>query len=203
MYKVFINGKTVTVRARNVRGKPCDHTVDFSGTESVRDLMRYCADDDRTGTVCLSCDDPDAAWETLRGAFTLIRAAGGLVFNDRNHLLMIFRHGKWDLPKGKLDEGESAEAAAVREVCEETGVCSLRIVSPPVLTRHCYRLGKRNLLKETSWFEMACDRFDGFTVQTAEGITQAGWFGKEEALKQAEGSYPLVRELVGGLKFKV
>ena len=49
-------------------------------------------------------------------------AAGGLVTNDKNELLTMFRRGKWDLPKGKLDEEETIEACALREVREETGI---------------------------------------------------------------------------------
>src|SRR5215469_11706824 len=73
----------------------------------------------------------------LKEIMKKIIAAGGLVFNDKNELLMIFRRGKWDLPKGKLDEGESIEACAVREVQEETGL-NVELQSFIGLTYHEY-----------------------------------------------------------------
>ena len=57
----------------------------------------------------------------------IIEAAGGLVFNEKNELLMIFRRGFWDLPKGKVDEGETLEQCAVREVQEETGLQNIML----------------------------------------------------------------------------
>ena len=54
--------------------------------------------------------------------FTLVQAGGGLVRNEKKEILIIFRRGKWDLPKGKLDKGEKLEDCAVREVEEETGL---------------------------------------------------------------------------------
>ena len=70
--------------------------------------------------------------------FTIIQAAGGLVLNEKNKLLMIFRRGKWDLPKGKLDKGETLEDCAVREVEEETGLQSIKLISPLIITYQTY-----------------------------------------------------------------
>ena len=67
-----------------------------------------------------------------------IIAAGGLVLNEKNELLMIFRRNKWDLPKGKLDEGESIEACALREVKEETGLQKLKLEKFIDITFHDY-----------------------------------------------------------------
>jgi hypothetical protein len=60
----------------------------------------------------------------LNGAYTIIQAGGGLVYNDAGDIMMIFRRGKWDLPKGKLDKGETIDECALREVGEETGITS-------------------------------------------------------------------------------
>ena len=69
---------------------------------------------------------------------TIIVAAGGLVWNEKNELLMIFRQGKWDLPKGKLDDGETIEECAVREVVEETGLKEVKLGGFIGITQHEY-----------------------------------------------------------------
>src|ERR1700704_2258892 len=68
--------------------------------------------------------------------FTLVQAAGGLVINEKNEILMIFRRGSWDLPKGKLDNGEKLEECAIREVKEETGLNNVLPISPLMITYH-------------------------------------------------------------------
>ena len=62
--------------------------------------------------------------------FKPIDAAGGLVENNHNEILMIFRKGKWDLPKGKVELKEKIISAAKREVEEETGINNLTVESP-------------------------------------------------------------------------
>ena len=53
----------------------------------------------------------------------LVRAAGGVVVRDGRVLLVHRpRYGDWTLPKGKLEDGEAWEDAALREVEEETGL---------------------------------------------------------------------------------
>ena len=71
--------------------------------------------------------------------------AGGLVINNNSKVLFIYRKNKWDLPKGKLDDGENLEEAAIREVVEETGLDSnkLSIIKPLLST------GYRSFVKGT------------------------------------------------------
>ena len=86
--------------------------------------------------------------------FTLVIAAGGLVQNEKKEILLIFRQGKWDLPKGKLDKGEKLEDCAVREVEEETGLQKVRLLSPLTITYHTYQEGARFICKESHWYNM-------------------------------------------------
>src|SRR4051812_48020306 len=72
--------------------------------------------------------DLEALKKAIWKKFTIIRAAGGLVVNDGGEMLFIFRRGKWDLPKGKLEEGEDLEECAVREVEEETGLKNVKLL---------------------------------------------------------------------------
>ena len=48
--------------------------------------------------------------------FNIIKAGGGVVNNNKNQILFIYRLKRWDLPKGKLDKGETIRECAEREV---------------------------------------------------------------------------------------
>ena len=64
--------------------------------------------------------------------------AGGVVTDEEGRVLWIQRNDKWDLPKGKLEAGESLEEAAIREVEEETGISALTITGEAYTTFHTY-----------------------------------------------------------------
>ena len=58
----------------------------------------------------------------FQATFKVIEAAGGMVQNEPNEILFIFRHDKWDLPKGKIEEEKAKKWLALREVKEECGI---------------------------------------------------------------------------------
>ena len=69
------------------------------------------------------------------------RSAGGVVTNDEGKVLVVSQHGtSWSLPKGHLDPGESALAAARREIYEESGIRDLELVRE-LGTYERYRIG--------------------------------------------------------------
>ncbi len=127
----------------------------------------------------------------------LVVAGGGIVWNEKNELLMIYRRGKWDLPKGKIELREKIIEGAVREVEEETGVKINTVKNEPLLTYHAYRLKGTNCLKETSWFEMkALSGQHQLTAQTEEDIEEVRWVGKNDLKKYFEDCYPLIKDLI-------
>ena len=86
-----------------------------------------------------------AEWDAFRADYKFVLAAGGAVTDEHGRLLVIRRLGKWDLPKGKVDEGEAIDAAAMREVHEECGLNELHIVRAMTSTWHTYeRKGKQH-----------------------------------------------------------
>lgn len=127
-----------------------------------------------------------------------IVAGGGLVLNETGDLLMIFRRGKWDLPKGKLDEGETIEECALREVAEETGVLQMLMGELIGITFHEYfdkYLGEE-VIKETHWFAMKAKGQQDLVPQTEEDITDIKWVNSEELSGCLENSYPTIIEIV-------
>ncbi len=126
----------------------------------------------------------------------LIKAGGGLVSNEQNKYLFIFRKGKWDLPKGKLDDGETFRKAAVREVEEECGIkidrCGLRISK----TYHIYEMDGVPVIKETGWYRMRADHQKQLIPQLEEDITEARWIAPKDFLVVKQNTYPLILDLI-------
>ena len=132
----------------------------------------------------------------------VIIAAGGLVTNQQNELLMIFRRGKWDLPKGKLDNGESIEACAVREVEEETGIRNIQLGAMIGITYHDYfdPWTKEDVCKESHWYAMRIFDDQKLIPQTEEDITEIKWVNETELKKCLENSYPSIIEIIAKWK---
>ena len=110
----------------------------------------------------------------------IIQAGGGLVENEKGEVLFMYRRGKWDLPKGKLDPGESLEDCAIREVKEETGIRKLELQRFLMVTEHNYQERGSRFLKETHWWLMKADSNQPLIPQAEEEITELKWIGKSE-----------------------
>ena len=125
--------------------------------------------------------------------YQYIRAAGGIVRNAEGKILMIFRRGVWDFPKGKVENGESAEEAALREVLEETGI-EARITNPtPISVFHTYDTYGPKMLKETLWHEMEAVA-GSVKPQTEEQIDQAVWVDRAQVSERLKNSYTSLKE---------
>ena len=129
----------------------------------------------------------------------VIVAGGGLLLNENNELLMIFRRGFWDLPKGKLDAGETMEACALREVEEETGVGYLQLGELLSITRHQYfdPYIKEEVIKETHWYSMNVKGSPALIPQTEEDITDIRWVPLQEVPQLLKNSFDTIREITG------
>ena len=127
-----------------------------------------------------------------------IIAAGGLVLNDRGELLMIFRRGKWDLPKGKLDEGETIEDCALREVMEETGLVNVERGELIDIGYHEYfdQYMNADVIKETHWYAMRARGEELLIPQTEEDITSIKWVAGDELETCLQNSYANVVDVI-------
>lgn len=119
--------------------------------------------------------DPQAFVNSLADRVEWIEAAGGLIRNEKGETLLIFRRGHWDLPKGKIDLGETPLVAATREIWEETGIDRITAGDPLPPTYHCYGWDGKKIVKKTYWFAFSCTDNPSLTLQTEEDIEDARW----------------------------
>lgn len=138
--------------------------------------------------------------EELRKAFwkkfVLIKAGGGLVRNADGDYLFMRRRGVWDLPKGKLDPGETIEQCAIREVGEETGLTGVVLEGPLLITYHTYDDSGKHILKETHWFRMSVTDVAGLKPQQEEQITELRWVGAGGFDAVLHHTFPSIRDVV-------
>ncbi len=125
--------------------------------------------------------------------YIYIKAAGGLVEAPDGEWLLIRREGNWDIPKGKVEAGESLRRSALREVREETGLCNLTIGPLIMKTYHIYDKYGGWHLKQTSWFRMYVADKGNAQPQREEGIEEAVWVGKDLSLQRLDQSYNSLR----------
>ncbi|HUQ67524.1 MAG TPA: NUDIX domain-containing protein [Flavitalea sp.] len=128
--------------------------------------------------------------------FEVIKAAGGAVTDDEGRILLIFRRGKWDLPKGKLEQNEPIELCAEREVKEETGLKHLELRKPLMVTYHTYSEKGTSILKETHWFLFDAPGQQKLQPQKEEDISKAEWVEKENTGEYKKNTYQLIKEVL-------
>ena len=117
----------------------------------------------------------DEAWRIFKTHFDVIEAAGGIVQNDEKKYLFIYRNGKWDLPKGKMEVGENPAETAIREVKEECGIQNIEIDSFLLDTYHLFNENNKKRLKITHWFKMHELDKSPLIPQEEEGIERVEW----------------------------
>ena len=191
MYKVFVNESPLILTSQPLHnGKGNVFTLDgesinYAITSLYKNLLKE----------AFIYEPGNDILEKFASKIPMIVAAGGLVKNKKGKVLFIFREGKWDLPKGKLDKGESIEAAAIREVEEETGVQNIQVKRFLQTTYHIFRRNGQYRLKKVYWFEMFTDYKGELIAQEDEGITEVKWKGPKKTEKALKNSYKNIRIL--------
>ncbi len=192
MYTIFKNDTRI-ILTDDVKKNEFNHLVHWKDL-SDKDIL-----DNKTLSVkkeiLIYHHDLKTLWLEFSQHFEVIEAAGGIVRNSRNELLFIYRFDKWDLPKGKIEPGESRERAAIREVKEECGFRQIELGRALSTTYHIYVENDKEVLKITYWFNMYSDDLD-LKPQLEEGITTIKWIKETEAKQVLNNTYPNIQLLL-------
>ncbi len=203
MYKVFFNDNVLCFYHKNKTSLKNNKTQ-VAGIECHSDSERLFSKYsfmELTENLDVVCSDPEKIWKSFCEKLTKIPAAGGLLNNSKSEILFISRFGRWDLPKGKIEDGESIEQAAIREVEEECGLRNVKIKKQLNSTFHLYFSPYINsddnlVLKETFWFEMVYNGNEEPTPQTSEHIEKVRWFAKNDLKEVYDTTYNNLIELL-------
>lgn len=177
MYKVFINEKKLLLS----KFPECtEKNIPYEGTHSIEMALDYLQNTNKQD-VNIFGENINEIWSAFKSFFKIIEAAGGVVKNSEGKVLFIQRLGRWDLPKGKIEVGETYQIAAIREVEEETQLSQLTLGKPIATTYHIYKeKNGAKVLKITHWFHMITHGNEIPAPQVEEGITDVQWLDEED-----------------------
>lgn len=194
MDKVFINDRPLFFTA-DIEVELANKLIEYESEESVLKAIEL-LEKGFVQELFLFHADIQALKSKFLGLFHPVEAAGGVVKNKKGNILFIFRHGKWDLPKGKLEQNEDPETCALREVEEECGIGELKLTRSLCSTYHSYIQDKQRNLKHTYWYEMEYMGNDKPKPQLEEHITAAAWLNKGKLTKALSNTYNSIREVI-------
>jgi len=202
MYKVFIDNKElVFVESWLKKSKKRTLVVRFDDFERAKDILNLRTELSEKKRLVVVCDDLDRQFSRIFHKYRKITAAGGVV-RRKSSILAIYRLGKWDLPKGKLEKGEDPEIAAYREIEEECGISGMHIIAKITETYHTYEMNGKLFLKQNYWFYFIYKGDKHLVPQTEEDISVAKWM-KISGLKEFESdSYASILEVLKQWKKK-
>lgn len=202
MYKVYINdvpvflgtpesvGELGLLPARDV------FTAPYIGKKKqIRQYLDLLDKNKNVQAVALYGENAEQLWADFCACFTQLEAAGGYVTNARGQLLVFFRRDSWDMPKGKIDPGETPEEAALREVQEETGLKQVNLGPFLAHTWHTYTQKGNRILKRTWWYRMTTPDTD-VIPQTEEDIEEIQWVEPNAWLNTKPVLYKSIREVI-------
>ncbi len=169
--------------------------IDELSSPAINSLLHEIKRDEINGAIIIDNDFVKLKKSFFKH-FKLIEAGGGIVQNKSKELLFIFRRGRWDLPKGKLEKGESPELCAERETKEETGLSSLDLKRRIGETYHVYDEFGKHYLKLSHWYYFTCDDGQKLKPQTEEDILEAKWIPTKEIKKPLSNTYATIKDIL-------
>lgn len=194
MYRLFCNNKTlecINFFEQHLNNETDESLYSTQVFENISDKIKLWLESKNENLIIKDVDN-DILAAVIKKTFRFAPAAGGLVTID-NSIVAIERNGIPDLPKGHIEEGESPDVAALREVREETAISNLSIIRQLPSTHHCYMLNGQWILKQTSWYLMRTNDDFKPTPQTEEGITKVYLLNKNNVNEFLEKTFISLR----------
>ena len=165
-------------------------------SDNISSIVNNIKTSTEIGHIFVFCDHIEKTFMLFSSYFIVMQAAGGLVLNNKDAILMIHRFNHWDFPKGKIEDGEKTEDAAIREVIEETGIKDINITKELSRVYHIYSFSNTWILKETFWYLMYSE-FNGILIpQLEEDIIAAKWIPLDFLNEYMQDSYPGLKMMV-------
>ncbi|TAE25237.1 MAG: NUDIX hydrolase [Cytophagales bacterium] len=189
-YDQIVDARLEILKDESLRG----HLLILNATPTMLEKVVYLVQNvslTDLQSITLLCPDKEACEARFTGLFKVVKAAGGVVFNGDKMLLM-FRRKVWDLPKGKLDGGETSREGAAREVEEETG-CKVAVEDKICTTWHTYAMNGSRILKRTKWYRMRLLDDSKMAPQEDEDIEKLAWLDRKEAQLALTNSFSSIR----------
>jgi 8-oxo-dGTP pyrophosphatase MutT (NUDIX family) len=202
MYKVYVNGVPFFMGTPDSTGdlglladKTAYNAPYLGKKKQIKQYLDLLDKNPQVSSVTLYADDAATLWADFQACFKILEAAGGMVFNPQGQLLVFYRRGSWDMPKGKIDPGETPEQAAIREVQEETGLQQLTLGRLIHESWHTYTQKGERILKRTYWYHM--ETTDTQVVpQTEEDIERIEWVAPKAWLDSKPHVYRSISEVI-------
>ena len=200
MYKVFIKNKPLFFIENDEDISTLDSQFVYScnNTEDKEIVLDKHSSSEKN--IYVQGNSFDEVWKLFFGSYKTVQAAGGVVMNNKNQVLFIFRNGFWDLPKGKVEDGEAIEIAAAREVEEECGISKPILISKLLVTYHTYDTYGENCIKPTHWYLMEYNGAEELLPQEEEGITNAQWVSQEDIASRMLNTFGSIIDVIGAFK---
>jgi 8-oxo-dGTP pyrophosphatase MutT (NUDIX family) len=196
MYKVYYNDRVILFGdTLKLNAKDKGMKIFSFPEESISTIWKRFKKNGKLNQVYIK-GNAGKILKELTAQFNMVKAGGGLVKNKSEEYLFIFRNKKWDLPKGKLEKGETAKTGAKREVEEECGIEGVKIVNTLQETHHIYKLQGKMNIKQTQWFEMSYSGSAATKPQEEEGIEKAIWVKKTQITKLIKNMYPSIMDIL-------
>lgn len=195
MYIVYFNNKSIRFdRTAHSEGTFRENGDEFLRTDDIAKLLQIFEISD---SIEIISEDFEKVFDHFCSFFIVVEAAGGVVADSEDRVAMIHRRGRWDLPKGHRDAGESLAECAAREIEEECGLSQLAVDEELCSTLHIYDTYGRWELKRTTWFAVRALGSTATTPQADEDIALVEWYPIDEAMRRAEHeSYPTIAQVM-------